>query len=63
MGILCRSCGGVFRGRVRQICVYHPTSRYLMDYEVCPSCKATQLTEFEETIPSSDMECEKERNA
>ena len=59
MGILCRSCGNVFRGRVRQICRYHPNSRYLMDYEVCPVCKATQFREFEEI---SDMDCEKERN-
>jgi len=59
MGILCRSCGNVFRGRVRQICTYHPNSRYLMDYEVCPVCKATQFREFEEI---SDMDCEKERN-
>jgi hypothetical protein len=59
MGILCRSCGNVFRGRVRQICRCHPNSRYLMDYEVCPVCKATQFREFEEI---SDMECEKERN-
>lgn len=59
MGILCRSCGNVFRGRVRQICSYHPNSRYLMDYEVCPVCKATQFCEFKEI---TDMDCEKERN-
>ncbi|KAL5011530.1 hypothetical protein ScPMuIL_010081 [Solemya velum] len=46
--ILCRSCGQTFTGRVRRRCSSHPNEIHLMDFEMCPYCKApcTQLKEF-----------------
>lgn len=44
--VLCRSCGQMFGGRVRRICLFHPNSIHLMDMVCCPNCKASQIKEF-----------------
>ncbi|KAL3879265.1 hypothetical protein ACJMK2_031567 [Sinanodonta woodiana] len=44
--ILCRSCGNVFSGRVRKLCLNHPNEIHLMDFFCCPVCKTESLQEF-----------------
>ncbi|KAK6173892.1 hypothetical protein SNE40_017268 [Patella caerulea] len=44
--ILCRACGFVFYGRIRQACPLHPNVIHLMDCQCCPKCRAGLLQEF-----------------
>ena len=44
--ILCKTCGEMCHGRIRQRCKAHPNQIFLMDIRCCPHCQSENLKEI-----------------
>ncbi|RUS84036.1 hypothetical protein EGW08_008214 [Elysia chlorotica] len=45
--ILCKACGEMCQGRIRQKCKAHPNQIFLMDFTCCPYCQSENLKEID----------------
>ena len=55
--VMCQKCGYCGEGRIRLPCPSHPSVTFLLDFAVCPNCKAGTevLKEFPKPLQSQSV--------